>query len=118
MKKRIPNPLWVSIVALGLITLLHVVMAFKTGSVALFVSVAIEVALIVGLVLGHKWAYIVILVFAGLGVAVSIAQDIRQGLAVLVANAVVVLPMVLCTKFFFPKRDDGPESEGPQQTQA
>ena len=33
-----------------------------------------------------------------------------QGLAVLAANAVVAVPMVLCTSFFFPKKASRPEA--------
>jgi hypothetical protein len=95
MKKRIPGPLWIAVVALGLIVLLHLGQGLKTGSVALFGSATFEIVLIVGLVLCQKWAYILILIFAVLGVAAGIAQNLTQGIAILVANAIVVVPMVM-----------------------
>jgi len=112
MKRHIPGPLWITIVVLGLIVILHLGLGFKTSSVPLLVSAALEVVLIAGLVLHQKWAYIIILVFACLGAGVGLARDAMQGLAVLAANAVVVAPMVLCTSFFFPKRENRPEANG------
>lgn len=85
------------------ICLANTVFAFNSPSVALFISVPIEALLFVGLVLGKKWAYILIVVFSVLGVAACLANSLDEGLVVLVGNTVVVVPMVICTRFFFPK---------------
>ena len=113
MKKQRPASLWVAIVALGIIAIVHLGLAITTNP-ALFFSVVLDTILIGGLVYGQKWAYIVVLVFSALGIAVSLSTGIEQGLAMLVGNAIVVVPMVLSTSFFFPKAHAG--SSGGQGT--
>ena len=113
MNKQTPESLWVAIVAIGIMALIHLSLAIKTSAVPLFVSVVLEAILLVGLIHGQKWAYILVLVFSVLGVAVSLSKGIGLGLGVLVGNAFVVVPMVVSTEFFFPKpqtrQDKGPE---------
>lgn len=117
MKKQIPTSLWVAIVALGIIALIHLGLAIKTSSAALFVSAVLEAILVAGFIYGQKWAYALVLVFSVLGVAASLSKGIGQGLGVLVANAIVVVPMVVSTDFFFPKPQT-PQGKGPGQPQA
>ena len=110
MKKQKPVSLWVAIIALGIMAVIHLALATR-GNEMLLVSVGLEAILIAGLVYGQKWAYILVLVFAALGFAVSLSKGIEQGLGVLVANAIVVVPMVMSTGFFFPKpQPDVPEA--------
>ncbi len=118
MKKQIPASLWVAIVALGIMALIHLGLAIKTSAVVLFISVVLEATLIAGLVYGQKWAYILVLVFSVLGVTASVSKGIEQGFGVLVGNAIVVVPMVISTRFFFPKPLAAPESKKPVESQA
>ena len=102
MNKQKPTSLWVAIVALGIIAVIHLGLAITTSGV-LFISVVLEAILIVGLVYGQKWAYILVLVFSALGVAITLSKGIEQGLGVLVVNTIVVVPLLLSTRFFFPE---------------
>ncbi len=104
MKK--PTSLWVAIVVLGIMAMIHLGLAIRTNG-ALFISVVLEAILIAGLVYAQKWAYILVLVFSALGVAVSLSKGIGQGLGVLVGNAIVVVPLLLSTRFFFPDSQAG-----------
>ena len=106
MKNQRPAPLWVAIVALGIMAMIHLGLAIRTSGVFL-ISVGLEAILIAGLVYGRKWAYILVLVFSALGVAASLSRGIEQGLAVLVGNAIVVIPMIFSRRFFFPKTQAG-----------
>ena len=51
---NLPAVLWVGVGALGIITVLTLFRALATGSVGAFVAVLCNVALLVGLVLGHR----------------------------------------------------------------
>lgn len=106
MKKHKPASLWVAVVALGIMAMIHLGLAITTNA-ALFISVALEAILIAGLVYGQKWAYILVLVFSALGVAVNLSMGIGHGLAVLLGNAIVVVPLLLSTRFFFPDSQTG-----------
>ncbi len=117
MKKQIPASLWIAIVALVIIALIHLGLSFKTSSLVLLVSVVVEAILVAGLIYGQKWAYILVLVFSVLGVAASLSKGAEQGLGVLLGNAIVVVPMVINTRFFFPK-PQRPQGEQPEQNQA
>ena len=113
MKKQIPASLRVAIVALGIIALIHLGLAIKTSSVGLLVSAVLEAILVAGFMYGQKWAYALVLLFSVLGVAASLSKGIGQGLGVLLANAIVVLPMVVSAEFFFPKPHT-PQGKGPE----
>jgi uncharacterized membrane protein len=117
MKKQIPASLWVAIVALGIMALIHLGLAIKTSALVLLVSVVLEAILVAGLIYGQKWAYILVLVFSVLGVAASLSKGADQGLGVLLGNAIVVVPMVINTRFFFPKPQT-PQGKRPEQYQA
>jgi hypothetical protein len=68
--------------------------------------------LMFGLALGHKWAYVLLIAVSTLGVAVAFAKSGARGLSVLLGNAVVVVPVLMSTRFFFPspEHDNPPES--------
>jgi hypothetical protein len=106
MKQEVPVPLWVAIVTLGLISLLTFLSLLKGFSLVPLVTVACNIALMVGLYCGHKWAYIVTMVFSTIGVAFAFGKSASQGLAVLFGNGLVVVPVLLCTRFFFPAREE------------
>jgi len=105
-RKAVPLALWVAIVALGMIAVIHLMLGVRAGSTALLTAFLLEAILTVGLASGQKWAYILVLVFSVLAVLATLvrARDFQQGLMVLVGDAIVLLPMIMCTGFFFPKR--------------
>ena len=92
MKKQKPASLWVAI---------------RTSGVPL--TIVLNGVLIAGLVYGQKWAYILVLVFSVLGVAVSLSKGIEQGLVVLVVNAIIVIPMIISTSFIPRPREGSTE---------
>lgn len=105
MKKNIPGPLWVAIVALGIISLLTLLSVRKGSVLVPLVAVVCNIALLLGLVRGHKWAYVLTIVFSVLGVAVGFAKSPSYGLAILLGNGLVLLPVLICTRYFFPVED-------------
>ena len=102
LERKIPGLLWIAIGALGLITVLTLFSGLARGSVTALVAALCNLGLLLGLVFGHKWAYVLLIVFSVLGVTVSFGKSAPQGLLVLIGNAVVVVPVVFRTRYFFP----------------
>ncbi len=100
MKKKIPGPLWIAIIALAIISVLSLLLALRSGSVLALVAAALNVLLLFGLAAGHKWAYILTIVFSVLGAALAFGKGGQQGLAVLLSNGLVLVPVLITTKFF------------------
>jgi len=113
MARKIPGPLWISIAALGAISLMQLAISIQKGSPALFVGVAVNVALLIGLVLGHKWAYAATLFFSAIGLAVVLVKNPENLIGVLIGNGMVVVPMVMSTEFFFAGQPESLDTEEP-----
>jgi hypothetical protein len=64
MKRGIPSVLWVGIAVLGVMTLITLLVGVQTGSDVLLAATIPDTALLAGLMLGHKWAYVGLLLFA------------------------------------------------------
>jgi len=68
------------------------------------IAVAINVLMLIGLYHGYRWAFVVTLVFAVLGVLVTLARSPVLGLGTLVLNGLVVVPMLLARDYFWGPR--------------
>ena len=102
MARQAPPLLWVSIVAVGLISAILLGVGMRHGSVQSLSSAALNVVLMWGLARGHKWAYAVVLAFGLLGIAVASRHSAALAVAVAVGNGLVLVPMLLSTRYFFP----------------
>lgn len=100
-RPAIPGLLWIALVALGVITSLTLVSGVSRGSAIAFVAAGLNALILVGLLLGHRWAYILLMVFSMAGVAVAFSRSGGQGLAVLIGNGIVVVPVLLSSHYFF-----------------
>jgi len=100
-QRNIPGVLWISIIPLGIITLLTLMSGVSRGSPAALVAGGLNTLILVGLLLGHRWAYILLMVFAIAGVAVAFSRSSAQGAVVLIGNGIVVVPVWLSTHYFF-----------------
>jgi hypothetical protein len=107
MKKNIPGPLWIAIITLAVISLLTLLSVLQGNPLVPMVSAICNVALLVGLVLGHKWAYVLTIVFCVLGIVVGFGKGVGNGLMVLFGNGLVLVPILLCTSYFFPAPEPG-----------
>jgi len=101
MQRRVPGRLWIGLVALALFSVIQLGVGLTQGKAELLIAVAINVALLIGLYLGHRWAYIALMSFSFLGVVVSASHNAVGGLIVLLLNGFVVVPVALCTGYFF-----------------
>ena len=102
MRKDIPATLWIALAALAIITVLTLLSMLKSGSPVRLVAAACNIALLIGLARGQKWAYVLTVVFSVLGVAVAFNRGPSHIVAILIGNGLVVVPVLLSTSFFFP----------------
>jgi hypothetical protein len=96
-----PGVLFIGLLALGIITVLRLFSAMARPSLAGFFAVVCNLGLILGLLLGHRWAYVVLILFSIAGIAVAFGRSASQGLFVLLGDGIVVIPVILCTHYFF-----------------
>jgi len=102
MGKPIPGVLWIAIVSLALMIVFKVVFAFVTKPVIL-VDATLSAILLVGLVRGHKWAYVLTLAGVVIGTVTGLNKGIETGVGILVVDCLVLIPVLICTDFFFPR---------------
>jgi hypothetical protein len=100
-ERSIPGVLWIALVSLAVMTLFHLVLGLARPR--LLLAALLDGALLWGLFRGFRWAYVLTVLFCGLGAAVSIARNLQGGLAVLLLNALVLVPVLLSTDYYFRK---------------
>ena len=101
-----PVGVWIALMALGVITLIQLISALSQHSGGAFVTALFNIALMVGLARGYKWAYVVLIVFSIGGAIFAFGKSAQQGLIVLLGNAVVLGPILLSTNFFFAREQE------------
>lgn len=103
--REVPAPLWIALVSLGLMVLLKVAFVFQVGPVIL-IDAILSTVLLVGLYLGQKWAYVLTIVFVVFGTVLGFSKSAGQGLIILIVDCLVLIPVLVCTEFFFPKSEN------------
>ena len=102
IKRNIPNLLWIALVSLALMILLKIAYISKTGPLMLL-DAALSAVLLVGIYLGHKWAYIATILFVLIGTLAGFAKNPIYGLQIFCIDSLVFIPVLFCTNYFFPK---------------
>ncbi len=100
-KRNIPGVLWVAIIALAGISVIQLGVAIARPNPGLLLGVALQAAIVYGLYSGHRWAYVTLLVTGVLSIIVVSLRDARVGLATLVIDSIVLVPMLVSTRYFF-----------------
>jgi hypothetical protein len=100
--RKMPSVLWVLIVAMGAISVVELVVGLRQASSQLLVSAVLNVVLIYGAARGHKWAYVLVLVFGLLGIIVAAGHSAGLAVGVLIGNGLVLVPLLISTRYFFP----------------
>jgi hypothetical protein len=114
MERKVPSALWIGVAALGAMTLIQLLVGVQKGSGALLVSVILDVVLGAGLLLGHKWAYILTLVIGVGSLIALLGRNAGPARYIPLLNGLVVVPVILSTRFFFPGPPDGAGEERPE----
>jgi len=101
IEKSIPTVLWVAIISMVFFACLHLVVSFSKPIqlIAFFANFA----LLIGLYLGKKWAYVVTIIASLIAPVALISQDTGLSFVLLVINSLVLIPVLLATRYFFPK---------------
>ena len=105
-RKVIPGVLWIALISLGLMVFGKVAFAL-VGHPIILIDAALSGALLVGLYLGHKWAYVLTIIFVAIGTARGFSKSISFGLAVIVLGCLVLVPILLCTGYYFRTEEPG-----------
>lgn len=100
--KTLPTTLWIAIIAMGIFAIIHLIIGFSKSDQ--FIAFAINSILLTGLYFGKKWAYIFTVVFSILIPLplVAIKSDITTSIIILMLNSIVLIPLLLSTKYFYP----------------
>ena len=101
MRRAIPGVLWVSLIALGLFSVIQLLLGVVRLNVVMLIAVAFNVLILVGLYRGHRWAFVVTLVLGLLGIVVTLARNPAVGLGVVICNGFVLVPMLLAKDYFW-----------------
>lgn len=104
MDRNIPPVLRVGLCVLAIITILTFFAGLSHPSPRVVVTVFANVALLIGLYLGHRWAFVLALVTGGLGIIIALSQNVSRGLLVLLGNGLVIVPVILCWEYYFVRR--------------
>jgi len=104
-RRNMPSVMGVALLSLGLMVLGKVLVAYRAGPM-LLIDAALSATLLVGLYLGHKWAYVLTIVFTAIGTIAALAKGIDNGLVVLVGDCLVLVPVILSTDYFFAKPEE------------
>lgn len=107
MRTPVPGPLWLAIATMAVVSLLTLLSLFRGAILVPLVTVVCNLALLFGLWQGHKWAYVVTIVFSVLGALFAFGKGPMHGLLVLIGNGLVLVPVLLCTRYFFPGSERG-----------
>ncbi len=101
MQRAVPGVLWISLIVLGLISVVQFALAIARMNVALLIAVAFNVLILVGLYRGRRWAFVVTLVLGALGILVVLGRNPAAALGVLIGNGFVLVPMMLAKDYFW-----------------
>ncbi|MBN2594108.1 MAG: hypothetical protein JXA81_11420 [Sedimentisphaerales bacterium] len=100
----IPPVLWIALVSLALMVFGKLLFMFKVGPIIL-IDAALSAVLLVGLYLGHTWAYFLTIIGVILGTILACSKGISNGLAIFIIDCLVLVPVLLSRDYFFGKSE-------------
>lgn len=101
MNRQIPPVLWLSLLALGAISMLQLGVGLSRGNATIFVGVVLNIVFGVGLYRGARWAFVLTLLFGIVGSLVMLVRSPGYGMLVTLVNAIVLVPVWLSREYFF-----------------
>jgi hypothetical protein len=104
MERERPAALWFCLVVLAAISLVQLLYGVQYGRADTLVTVVLNAVFLTGLWFGHRWAYVMTLVLAWAGILATPIIDPRHTLMVLFCNGLVIVPLLMAARFFFPGR--------------
>ncbi len=116
LPRKLPPLLWVSVVVIALAGLAQIRLGVGRNSVQFACSGILSFILVWGLVGGHKWAYVLTVIFASVAVVVAASRPAPFAAFAIVVNGLALVPVLMSTRFFFPPKPgrspcpDGPDA--------
>ncbi len=104
MERERPAALWICLVVLAAISLAQLLYGVQYGRADTLVAVVLNAVFLTGLWLGHRWAYVMTLVLAWAGILATPILYPGHTLTVLFCNGLVIVLLLMATRFFFPGR--------------
>ena len=99
--RQIPSVLWVALIFLGIATVGKAIVATQMGP-WLLLDAALCVVLLIGLYLGHRWAYVVtVIVVPAKLIVVIVLGSAGAGLVTFLVDCVVLVPVLASTRYFW-----------------
>jgi predicted Ser/Thr protein kinase len=100
---RIPDTLWIAFAAGGIVIVGKLLAASAAGraSVSLVIGALLTYVLLVGLGTRSKIAYVATIVCSLSGPIATWDRDVGLALILLGLNALILIPVLICTKWFF-----------------
>ena len=112
-KRTPPAAMWFACGALAMISLVQL---FEGRGRYATIGVILQAVVLFGLLWGHKWAYVLMMIFTATGIATAFSKNASHGITVLVCDAVVFIPVLLSTSYFFPEQKPTDSPREPQST--
>lgn len=111
-QRNTPRLLWVSLIVLSIFTIFAFSEGLDCKNGTMMIGALVNAALVAGLYLRYRVAYFLMLAGSVVGpVFIASEKGLGDALTVLAVNALIVVPMLMCTSYFFPGSDSG-ETEG------
>lgn len=106
MRQKMPGVLWVSIATLVVFAVMQLFIGAANKSHVVLLAAVLNIILAVGMMLARPWAYFATLCFAVIGLFAAVVTSPEQTAAVFVFNVLVIVPMLIATKYFFPEEEE------------
>jgi hypothetical protein len=97
----VPNVLWIAIISLAVFGISHFIIGFTKP--LQFLALGVNLILIFGLLGGFKWAYVLSIITSLLGPFLLLFNNFINFYVVLLLNSMVLIPVLISTRYFFPK---------------
>jgi len=104
IKKSIPVALWIAIIGMGIFAVVHLISSFSQPMQ--LIAFLTNLILLIGLYNGKKWAYIFTIIASIFIPLIVLLIDTGTAFFILILNSVVLIPLILSTKYFFPAFKD------------
>lgn len=112
-KRTPPAAIWFACGALAIISLVQL---FEPRGRYATIAVMLRTVVLFGLFRGHKWAYVLMVIGTAAGIAAVFITNPSHGIAALLCNAVVLVPVLLSKSYFFPEQKPKVSSREPNSS--
>ena len=100
-RRKLPPALIFAIVCLTILILARLWLSLRLGTI-LMLDASMWAIILFGLIVGHRWAFVLTIAIPVLEMLLAAIRVGRVAPAVLVINALVIVPVILSRDHFFP----------------